>query len=87
MANRATVTFHTTPEIKERLATLAKMTRRSKSFLTNEAVEKFLSEEEAFVENVQAGIEDLETGRTMTTDELRTSVYSHIDEVHRQHKS
>jgi predicted transcriptional regulator len=35
MANRATVTFHTTPEIKERLARLAKVTRRSTSFLSN----------------------------------------------------
>ena len=87
MADRATVTFHTSPETKARLDKLAQVTRRSKSFLTNEAVEQFLNEEEAFVADVAAGIEDIEAGRTLTTADLRASVSAHISEVHKSHKS
>ena len=56
MASRATVTFHTSPEVKARLEILADRTRRSKSFLTNEAVERYLAEEEDFIHDVEAGI-------------------------------
>ena len=57
MGERATVTFHTTPETKARLDRLATLTRRSKSFLTNEAVERYLAEEEAFIAAVEQGLE------------------------------
>lgn len=62
MRERATVTFHTTPEIKARLDRLASLTRRSKSCLTNEAVERYLADEEAFVAAVEEGIAEAEAG-------------------------
>ncbi len=62
MANRATVTFHTTPEVKTRLDILATRTRRSMSFLTNEAVERYLAEEEDFIRDVEAGIAAADAG-------------------------
>lgn len=65
MSERATVTFHTTPETKARLDRLAGLTRRSKSFLTNEAVERYLAEEEAFVAAVEEGIAEAEDGRVI----------------------
>ena len=63
MANRATVTFHTSPEVKARLDILAGRTRRSKSFLTNEAVERYLAEEEDFIRDVEAGIAEANAGQ------------------------
>ena len=63
MANRATVTFHTSPEVKARLDVLASRTRRSKSFLTNEAVERYLAEEEDFISHVEAGIAEADAGQ------------------------
>jgi len=80
MADRATVTFHTTPEIKERLNRLAIVTRRSKSFLTNEAVEQYLAAEEEFVASVQAGIEDADAGRSFTTAEMKKNLHAFINE-------
>lgn len=71
MTGRATVTFHTTPETKARLDRLAEVTRRSKSFLTNEAVERYLAEEEAFVASVERGFADADAGRVQTTAEAR----------------
>lgn len=68
MANRATVTFHTSPDVKERLDRLATVTRRSKSFLTNEAVERYLSEEEAFVAAVEEGLAQANAGELIDHD-------------------
>ncbi|SFM72653.1 CopG family ribbon-helix-helix protein [Shimia aestuarii] len=65
MAERATVTFHTTPETKARLDRLAMITRRSKSFLTNTAVERYLAEEEAFVAAVEEGLAQAEAGQVV----------------------
>ena len=62
MTNRATVTFHTSPEVKARLDALASRTRRSMSFLTNEAVERYLAEEEDFIRDVEAGIAEADAG-------------------------
>ena len=62
MSERATVTFHTTPAIKARLDRLASLTRRSKSYLTNEAVERYLVDEEAFVAAVEEGIAEANAG-------------------------
>jgi predicted transcriptional regulator len=81
MADRATVTFHTSPETKARLDQLATVTRRSKSFLTNLAVEQYLEEEEDFIADIQAGIADTDAGRTVTTKELKQSLTAHINAV------
>jgi predicted transcriptional regulator len=62
MATRATVTFHTSPEVKARLNRLAQETRRSKSFLTNVAVERYLAEEEDFIADVKAGLAEADRG-------------------------
>lgn len=62
VVNRATVTFHTSPEVKARLDRLATITDRSKSYLTNEAVERYLTEEEAFVKDVEEGLAEAERG-------------------------
>jgi predicted transcriptional regulator len=69
MTNRATVTFHTSPEVKARLEILADRTRRSKSFLTNEAVERYLAEEEDFIQDVEAGIAEANAGNLIEHDD------------------
>ena len=79
MAERATVTFHTTPETKARLDELAKVTRRSKSFLTNVAVEQYLAAEEDFVNSIRQGIEDADAGRSYSTKEALVSMTQRIN--------
>jgi predicted transcriptional regulator len=68
MSSRATVTFHTSPEVKARLDVLASRTRRSKSFLTNEAVERYLSEEEDFIRDVELGLAEADSGQALEHD-------------------
>lgn len=81
MAGRATVTFQTSPETKARLTALAKVTRRSNSFLTNEAVEQYLASEEEFVASVMEGVEAADTGQVMSGAELKTRLHRHVDQI------
>lgn len=71
MSERATVTFHTTPENKKRLEALAAATKRSKSYLSNEALERYLAEEEDFIASVREGLADAEAGRVHTLDDVQ----------------
>lgn len=66
MADRATVTFHTSPEVKDRLERLAVHTRRSRSFLANEAVERYLADEEDFVRGVELGLAQADAGELIS---------------------
>lgn len=66
---RSVVTFHTTPEVKARLDVLAKVTDRSRSFLTNEAVLRYLSEEEDFIRDVEAGIAEADAGQLIAHED------------------
>ena len=73
MTNRATVTFHTSPDVKARLERLATLTRRSESFLTNEAVERYLGDEEAFIAAVEEGLKQADAGELV--DHPRAAAY------------
>lgn len=74
MNNRSVISVHTKPEISKRLNELAMVTRRSKSFLANEAIERYLAEEEDFVASVNRGIADANAGRLRSTKEAREYV-------------
>ncbi|MCU7837492.1 MAG: ribbon-helix-helix domain-containing protein [gamma proteobacterium symbiont of Taylorina sp.] len=71
MPNRSVISVHTKSEISQRLGELATLTHRSKSFLANEAIERYLKEEEAFIMSVQKGQADIAASRVYTTDEMR----------------
>ena len=63
MDDSAIVTVRVTPETKRRLEALAAATKRSKSFLAAEAIERFLTEEAWQVEQIERGMADADTGR------------------------
>jgi predicted transcriptional regulator len=74
MNNRSVISVHTRLETSKRLEDLASLTRRSKSFLANEAIERYLAEEEAFVASVHSGIADADAGRVASTDAARARI-------------
>lgn len=80
MANRSVISVHTKPETSKRLEELASLTRRSKSFLANEAIERYLSEEEAFIASVRQGMADVAEGRVYETDEMRERIKAFVAE-------
>lgn len=79
-ANRSVISVHTKPETSKRLEELATLTRRSKSFLANEAIERYLSEEEAFINSVRQGMADVAGGRVYETDEVRARLSKFVTE-------
>lgn len=84
MSDRATVTFHTSPKNKARLEKLAAATKRSKSYLSNEALERYLAEEEDFILSVERGLTDAEAGRVHTTKDLRAQLEGAIGKIARE---
>lgn len=77
LPSRSVISVHTKPETTKRLDILATLTRRSKSFLANEAIERYLTEEEEFVASIKRGMTDIKAGRVHTTEEIR----AHIQKV------
>lgn len=80
MAARSVISVHTKPETSKRLDELAALTRRSKSFLANEAIERYLEAEEAFVASVKRGVADADAGRTVSTEKAKHRVAAFIDQ-------
>ena len=79
MTDRSVISVHTKPETSKRLDKLASLTRRSKSFLANEAIERYLKEEEAFVQSVERGRSDIAAGRTYTTEQMRKKLKTFVN--------
>ncbi|MGI8772559.1 MAG: CopG family ribbon-helix-helix protein [Acidobacteriaceae bacterium] len=63
-------------EVRTRLDALAKTSRRSKSFLAAEAIEAFVENETWQLAEIQAGIQDLDAGRTADHADVRGWVES-----------
>lgn len=78
MAERCVLSVSTKPEIRDRLDRLARETRRSKSFLANEAIERYLEAEERFIASIRQGIADADAGRSYTTEEALESMKARI---------
>lgn len=71
MAERCVLSVSTKPEIRDRLDRLAAATRRSKSFLASEAIERYLAAEEEFIARIEARIAEADDGNFIGTDDLR----------------
>ena len=78
LPSRSVISVHTKPETTKRLDKLAAMTRRSKSFLANEAIERYLAEEEDFVASIKLGLGDAKAGRVYTSEEVRNYLTSRV---------
>lgn len=63
-----TMTIKVTAETKERLGQLALETRRSRSFLAAEAVNRDLDREQAIIDGIKRGRTDVAAGRLVSND-------------------
>ena len=79
MADRYVLSVNTKPETRDRLDRLAAVTRRSKSFLANEAIERYLATEEEFVERVEARRAEMKDGVGVTGDDLLSRFESRME--------
>ena len=63
-----TMTIRLSQEAKDALGRLAAVTRRTNSYLAAEAIEAYVAREQAIVEGIRAGIDDVKAGRTVNHD-------------------
>jgi len=68
MTTSTTMTIRVTAETKERLEQLARITRRSRSFLAAEAVDRYLDTEQAIIDGIRRGQADVAAGHLVTND-------------------
>ncbi len=57
-------------ELKKRLEALAKRSRRSKSFLAAEAIAAYVQSESWQLDQIAAGLDDLEAGHTVRHEDV-----------------
>jgi RHH-type transcriptional regulator, rel operon repressor / antitoxin RelB len=60
------------PETKAKLEALAKASRRSRSFLAAEAIEKYVAAESWQLAEIDAGIRDLDADRSVDHEQVRS---------------
>jgi predicted transcriptional regulator len=70
MTTPRTISFRIAPEKVAQLDQIAKAMDRDRSYLLNEAVEGYLSEQQRFTSMVEEGIEDMRSGRFFTDEEV-----------------
>ena len=65
-----TLSLRIDEELKKRLEALAKRSRRSKSFLAAEAIAAYVRSESWQLDQIAAGLDDLEAGRTANHEDV-----------------
>ena len=65
-----TLTVRLDSKVKKRLEALAKLSKRSRSFLVAEAISAFVEAEESRRGEIMAGLQDLEDNRTVAHDRV-----------------
>lgn len=76
-----TLTVRMSGSTKAKLEALADQTRRSKSFLANDAIERYLARELEIVEGIQRGLADMEAGRVVPHDDAMSRIRATIERV------
>ncbi len=64
------LTLRVSSELHQRLELLAERTKRSKSFLANEAIDAYLARELEIVEGITRGLDDMRAGRLIPHEEV-----------------
>lgn len=81
MTTSTTMTIRVTAETKQRLEQLARITRRSRSFLAAEAVDRYLNTEQAIIDGIKRGQADVAAGHLVPNEaafaELTAAIAGH----------
>lgn len=68
--NSETLTIRLDAATKKQLGVLAENTRRTRSFLAAEAIERYVEQEMRIIETVQAGLDDERAGRVTSHEDV-----------------
>lgn len=64
-----TLTVRLAPDTKDKLARLSERTQRTRSFLAGEAIAEYVARELEIVAGIEAGVEDMRSGRVVSHDD------------------
>ncbi len=84
MTASTTITIRVTVETKERLGHLARETRRSRSFLAAEAVDRYLDQEQAIIEGIKRGRADVTSGHLVPNDKAMAELIAAVEDTGRK---
>ena len=74
MSSPRTISFRIPADKVAELDAIAKAMDRDRSYLLNEAVASYLSEQQRFIAMVNEGLEDVRAGRTISHEEVERMV-------------
>jgi predicted transcriptional regulator len=66
MPSSTTLTVRLAPKLKQRLGSLARRTKRTKSFLAGEAITSYVERELEIIEGIERGLADMESGHVVS---------------------
>ena len=84
MAASTTLTIRISPELKEKLGQLGAVTRRSSSFLANEALSAFVERELEVMAGIMEGLEDMENGDLIPHDQAMDELDAVVEAARRR---
>ena len=70
MAKTHVITARVSPDVAEALELLARRLERSRAWIVSEAVSAYVAEQTEFLDFIDEGIEDLESGRWISHEDL-----------------
>lgn len=87
MTASTTMTIRVTAKTKERLGQLARETRRSRSFLAAEAVDRYLDREQAIMDGIKRGRADVAAGHLVSNDAAFSELTAVVEAAGRKQSS
>ena len=78
-----TITVRVSTELRDRLEAIAKETRRSKSFLSNEAIERFVENEEEIIAGIKEAMKEMDEGKWIAHEDVMREIDAMFDEAER----
>jgi predicted transcriptional regulator len=69
---QTTLSFRTEEEKRDELDKIAKQLDRDRSWVLNDAIDRYLQLQRWHLERIEKGIQDVQEGRTYSTAQLRT---------------
>jgi predicted transcriptional regulator len=82
-----TVTVRMSKNLRDRLEALSAETRRSKSFLSMEAIQHYVETEEEIILGIKQGLADIGAGRVVPHEKAMRDIRSTIDRDRKKKKT
>ena len=81
MAAKPILNIRIAPETLQRLDAIAAATRRSRSFIANEALEAWISREIELIEDIRIGLEEARAGKGIPHEEAMRRIDAAVEAV------